>query len=131
MSYFYDSELQSLKNTVEKWTKDCTLLFLKKSDLEIIKNYGGIALTARAAKVYNALILNRIQREIEKIFRNTNNLSNSAFVETPYNLTDSANRSSRRRNMNKESWSNSTVRRFLKNIWFHSQKKDWANTTCI
>ena len=50
----------------------CILLFLKKGDLRITKNYRGITLTVIAAKVYNALLLNHALPEIEKIRKNQN-----------------------------------------------------------
>ena len=43
--------------------------FLKKGDLRITKNYKGITVTVIAAKVYNYLLFNCIQLEIEKILR--------------------------------------------------------------
>ena len=55
------------QNTIKKWTKDCILLFPKKSDLRITKNYRDITLTVIAAKVYNAMLLSHIQTEIKKI----------------------------------------------------------------
>ena len=39
----------------------CTLLFPKKSDLGLAKNYWGITLTSIAAKIYSALLLNSIE----------------------------------------------------------------------
>ena len=53
--------------------KSCILPFSKKGDLGIIKNYRGITLTSIVAKVYNALLLNRIELEIEKILRKNQN----------------------------------------------------------
>jgi len=61
------------QNRIDKWTKGCILPFPKKGDLGIAKNYRGITLTAIAAKIYNALLLNRIQPEIEKILRKNQN----------------------------------------------------------
>ena len=61
------------QNAIEKWTKGCILPFPKKGDLGIAKNYRGITLTAIAAKVYNALLLNRIRPEVEKILRKNQN----------------------------------------------------------
>ena len=49
--------------------KSCIPTFLHKGDLKIIKNYRGITLISRAAKVYNVLLLNCIQPEIKKILR--------------------------------------------------------------
>ena len=47
--------------------------FPSKSDLRIVKNYRGITFTSIVAKIYNALLLNRIELEIEKILRKTQN----------------------------------------------------------
>ena len=64
------------QNTLEKWTKGCIIPFPKKGDLWIIKNYKGIILTSIAAKVYNALLLNSIKPEIQKIlWKNQNSFS--------------------------------------------------------
>ena len=50
-----------------QWTKGSILSFPKKGDLRISKNYRGITLSSIAAKIYNFLLLNRIEPEIEKI----------------------------------------------------------------
>ena len=47
--------------------QSCVLSFSKKGDLRIAKNYRDISLTSITAKIYNALLLNRIEPEIEKI----------------------------------------------------------------
>ena len=57
------------QNTIDIWTNLCTLSFLKKTDLGIAKIYRGITLTSTAAKIYNALLRNRIELKIEKILR--------------------------------------------------------------
>ena len=43
MTYFIDFVTLSI-NKIEKWKKGCIILFLKKGDLEITKNYRGITL---------------------------------------------------------------------------------------
>ena len=53
--------------------KGCILLFLKKGDLWLAKNYKVITLTSKAAKMYNALLRNRIEPKIEKILRKNQN----------------------------------------------------------
>ena len=55
------------QNIIDRWTKGCILPFSKKSDLRRAKNYRGVPLTSIAAKIYNALLLNRIEPGIEKI----------------------------------------------------------------
>ena len=57
------------QNIIDRWTKGRILLFPKKGQLGIAKNYRGINLTCIAAKIYNALLRNRIEPKIEKILR--------------------------------------------------------------
>ena len=61
------------QNTIDRWTKGCIFPFPKKGDLGIVKNYQGITLTSIAAKIYNALLHNRIEPKIEKILRKNQN----------------------------------------------------------
>ena len=61
------------QSTIEKWTKAFILPFFKKSDFGITKNYRDITLTAIAAKIYNALLLNHIWLVMEKILRKNQN----------------------------------------------------------
>ena len=58
---------------IEKWTEGCILPFPKKGDLGLAKNYRGITLTSIAAKIYNSLLLNRVQPEVEKVLRKNQN----------------------------------------------------------
>ena len=53
--------------------KGCILLFPKKGDLGLPKNYRGITLTSTAAKIYNALLYNRIEPKIDNILRKNQN----------------------------------------------------------
>ena len=43
------------QNPIDRWMKGCILPFPKKGDLRLAKNYQGITLTSKAAKIYNAL----------------------------------------------------------------------------
>ena len=52
------------QNTVDRWTKGCILPFPKEVDLRITKNYRGITLISRAAKIYNILL--HIEPKFEK-----------------------------------------------------------------
>ena len=54
---------------IEKWTEGCILPFPKKGDLGLAKNYRRITLTSIAAKIYNSLLLNRVQPKVEKVLR--------------------------------------------------------------
>ena len=60
-------------SVIQSWTEGCILPFPKKGDLGQTSNYRGITLTSIAAKVYNSLLLNRIQPEMEKILRRNQN----------------------------------------------------------
>ena len=53
--------------------KGCILPFPKKGKLGLAKNYWGITLTFMAAKIYNALLRNRIEPKIDKILRKNQN----------------------------------------------------------
>ena len=52
------------QNPIDKWMKGCILPFPKKDDLGLAKNYRGITFTSIAAKIYNALLRNRIGPKI-------------------------------------------------------------------
>ena len=60
-------------NVIQSWTEGCILPFPKKRDLGKTSNYRGVTLTFIGAKIYNALLLNRIQPEVEKILRRNQN----------------------------------------------------------
>ena len=61
------------QNPINRWTKGCILPFPKKGDLGLAKNYRGITLTSIAAKIYNALLRNRIEPKIDNILRKNQN----------------------------------------------------------
>ena len=61
------------QNRIDRWMKRCILPFPKKGDLGLTKNYQGITLTFIAAKIYNALLRNRIEPKIDKILRKNQN----------------------------------------------------------
>jgi len=72
---------------IEAWREGCILPFPKKGDLSIPSNYRGITLTSIAAKIYNKLLLNRIQPEIEKVLRKNQNGFRKARSTTGQILT--------------------------------------------
>ena len=111
-------------NIIERWTKSCILPFLKKGDLGITKNYRGITLNSIVAKVYNALLLNYIQPEIEKILR-----KNQTGFQRNQSTTSQILIKSLKEYVQK-SWGN-IVHRFLNCIWFYSKKQDETNITNI
>ena len=49
------------QNPIDRWMKGCIFPFPKKGDLGLGKNYRGITLTSIAAKIYYALLCNRIE----------------------------------------------------------------------
>ena len=53
--------------------KGCILPFPKKGDLGLAKNYQVITLMYIAAKIYNALLHNRIEPKIENIVKKNQN----------------------------------------------------------
>ena len=53
--------------------KGCILPSSKKGDFGLAKNYRGIKLTSIAAKIYNALLRNRIEPKIDNILRKKQN----------------------------------------------------------
>ena len=61
------------QNTIDRWMKGCILPFLKKGDLGLAKNFRGITLTSIAAKIYNTLLRNRIEPQIDNILRKKQN----------------------------------------------------------
>ena len=61
------------QNPINRRTKGCILPFPKKGDLGLAKNYRGMTLTSIAAKIYNALLPNRIEPKIEIILRKDQN----------------------------------------------------------
>ena len=58
---------------IEKWTEGAILPLPKKGDLGLTSNYRGITLTSIASKIYNALLLNRIQPHLESVLRRNQN----------------------------------------------------------
>ena len=61
------------QNLIYRWMKGCILPFPKKGDLGLAKNYRGITLTTIAAKIYYALLRNRIEPKIDNIHRKNQN----------------------------------------------------------
>ena len=68
------------QNPIDKWMKGCILPFPKKGDLGLVKNYRGITLTSIAAKIYNALLRNRIEPKIDNFRKNQNGFRRNRFT---------------------------------------------------
>ena len=67
--------------------KGCILPFPKEGDPWLAKNYWGINLTSIAAKIYNALLRNRIELKSENILRKNQNVSRRNRSATSQILT--------------------------------------------
>ena len=61
------------QNPIDRWMKGCILPFPKNGDLGLAKNYRGITLISIAAKIYDALLGNRIEPKINNILRKKQN----------------------------------------------------------
>ena len=61
------------QNPIDRCIKGCILPFPKKGDLGFAKNYRVITLTSIAAKIYNALLQNRIEPKIDNFLRKNQN----------------------------------------------------------
>ena len=61
------------QNQIDRGMKGCIHPFPKKGDLGLAKNYRGISLTYTTAKIYNALLRNRIVPKIGNILRKNQN----------------------------------------------------------
>ena len=61
------------ENLIDRWMNGCILPFPKKGDFGLAKNYRGMTLTSIAAKIYNALLHNRIEPKIDNILRKNQN----------------------------------------------------------
>ena len=61
------------QNPIDRWMKGCIFPFPKKGDIGLANNYRGITLTSIAAKIYNALLQNRIEPKIDNILRKNQN----------------------------------------------------------
>ena len=62
------------QNPIDRWMKGCILPFPKNGDLGLAKNRG-ITLTSIAAKIYNALLRNRIEPKIDNTLGKTKMVS--------------------------------------------------------
>ena len=56
-----------LYNPTDRWMKGCILPFPKKGDPGLAKNYRGITIISITADIYNALLRNRIEPNINNI----------------------------------------------------------------
>ena len=100
------------QKTIDRWTKGFILTFDKKSDHEIAKNYPCISLTFIAAKIYNALLRNRIEPKIEKILKNQNSFRRNRPTTSQFRLSTNSRKCSYKKNTGQKYYS-STFSRHL------------------
>ena len=108
--------------------KGCILPFPKKGDLGLAKNYRGITLTSIAAKIYNALLRNRIEPKIGSILRKNQNGFRRNRSTTSQILTI--------RRIIEGVWAKKpsgdiTICRLYQRLRFHPQREDGTNLTSI
>ena len=109
------------QNTIEKWKKDSILPFSDKGDLGIAKKDRGITLPAIA--IYNTLLSNYIDPEIENFFLERIKMVSEKPIN---NITDSKNPS----NLRSLCKINSKRHLFVDfSSWPHTLKEDGANTS--
>ena len=126
---FDDSQLRYCnavykQNIIETWTK---VHFPKKGDLRIAKNYRGLTLRSIADKINNALLINCIEQEIEKILtKNQNgfrrNWSSTSQILTIHRIVERVGIKQK-----PEKRGENLIRWFLHGIWLHTQREYWAN----
>ena len=116
------SDYATLYINKTEWKKAYILPFPLNVDLGITKNYEGLALPV---KNYNALIFNWIEPEIGKFSETIKLLSKNSLPNFIEHFTNCHTLIK----MDKQSGSNTTVRRFLESIQFRTQRKDGTNTT--
>ena len=62
------------QNPICRWIKGCILSFPNKGYLGLTNDYWSITLTSIAAKIYNALVRNRLEPKIKNILRKNQNV---------------------------------------------------------
>ena len=106
--------------------KGCILPFPKTGDLGLAKNYRVITPTSIAAKIYNALLRNRIEPKIDNILRKNQNgfrrnRSTTSQILTIRRILEGV--------LAKKPTSDINICRLYQGFRFHSQRKDGTNST--
>ena len=116
------------QNPIDRWMKGCILPFPKKGDLGLAKNYRGITLTPIAAKIYNALLRNRIEPKIDNILRkNQNGFQRNRSTTSQIFTTRKILEGVRAKNPTDDI----TICLLYQGLRFHSQREDGTNPTSI
>ena len=116
------------QNPIDRWMKGCILPFPKKGDLGLAKNYRGMTLTSIAAKIYNALLRNRIEPKIDSILRKNQNgfrrnRSTTSQILTIRRILEGVRA--------KKPTSDINICQLYQGLRFHSQRKDGTNPTSV
>ena len=116
------------QNPIDRWMKGCILPFPKKGDFRLAKNYRGITLTSIAAKIYNALLQNRIEPKIDNILRKNQNgfrrnTSTTSEILTIRRILEGVRA--------KKTTGDITICRLYQGLRFHSQREYGTNPTSI
>ena len=109
------------QNPIDKWMKGCILPFPKKGDLGLAKNYRGIILTSIAAKIYNALLSNRIEPKIDNILRkNQNSFRRNTSTTSNFDYPSNSRRCTHKKNYRQQYYLLALLRTltpFTEEIW--------------
>ena len=108
--------------------KGCILPFPKKGDFGLAKNNRDITLTSIAAKIYNALLRNRIEPKIDNILRKNQNGFRRNRPTTSQILTIRRILEGVRE---KKPTGDITICRLYQGLRFHTQREDGINPTSI
>ena len=116
------------QNLIDRWMKGCILPFPKQGDHRLAKNYRGIKLTSIAAKIYNALLRNRIEPKIDNTLRKNQNgfrrnRSTTSQILTIRRILEGVRA--------KKPTSDINICRLYQGLRFLSQRKDGRNPTSV
>ena len=105
------------QNPIDRWLEGCILSFPKNSDLGLAKNYRGITIISIAAKIYNAVLRNRIEPKIDNILRKNQkgfqrNRSTPSQISTTRRILEGVR--------GKKTTGDNSICRLYLDLWFHS-----------
>ena len=119
------------QNQIDRWMKGCIPPFPKKGDLGLAKNYRGITLISIAAKIYNALLRNRIEPKIDNVLRKNQNGFRWNRSTTPQILTIRRIFEGVRAKKTNKPVGDNTICWLYQGLRFHSKRKDGTNSFSI
>ena len=116
------------KNPKDRWMKGCIIPFHKKGDHGLAKKYCGIILTSIVAKIYNALLRNRIEPKIDNILKKDQNgfrrnRSTTSQILTIRRILEGVRA--------KKLTGNNIICQHFWGLWLHSQRKVGENSSRI